>query len=87
MIGAMGTYHMTFVDNLDTYAGLILGYRAETHKEYNTVPIGAVPITHSGIAGALIAGAKYYLSDNFAVKAELGFGITWLTIGMNFKLY
>jgi hypothetical protein len=86
LIGAMGTYHMTFTDNLDTYAGLILCFRTETHKEFGNLPAGIPAPTNSGLAGSLFAGAKYYFTDNFAVKGELGFGITWLTIGVSFKL-
>ena len=86
LIGAMGTYHMTFTDNLDTYAGLILAFRAESHKEFGNLPAGLPVATHTGLAGSLFVGAKYYFTDNFAVKDEVGYGITWLTLGVSFKL-
>jgi hypothetical protein len=86
LIGAMGTYHMTFTENLDTYAGIILGYRLESYKEYGNVPVGLPVETNKGPLGDLFVGAKYYFTDNFALRGELGYGITWLTVGVTFKL-
>jgi len=34
LVGARGSYHMEFLDKLDTYAGLILGIRFTSSKEY-----------------------------------------------------
>jgi len=36
----------------------------------------------SGIAYSLYGGARYYFSENLAVFGELGYGISYLTVGL-----
>ncbi|MBN2350859.1 MAG: outer membrane beta-barrel protein [Bacteroidales bacterium] len=86
IIGARGTYHMEFMDNLDTYVGLLLGAKIVSFKyddpaweDYNTA-------AGSGLAYSFFVGGKYYFSDNIALMGELGYGIAWLTLGVTFKL-
>jgi hypothetical protein len=37
------------------------------------------------VAYSLFAGARYFLSDNFGVMAELGYGIAYLSLGASLK--
>jgi hypothetical protein len=83
IIGARGSFHYPLVNKLDTYTGLLLGYNIYSYK-YETTYLGA-----KGSAGNLMvawfAGARYYFSNNFAVMAEVGYGIAYLTVGVSFK--
>jgi hypothetical protein len=84
IIGARGAFHYALLDKLDTYAGLILGARIESWKWTGT----GTETTHSsngGLASSEFIGARYYFSDKFAVMAELGYGITYLNLGVALK--
>ena len=87
IIGARGTYHFTdLVDKLDLYGGLLLGVEIVSHKD--NIPDNDVfdDYNSGGLAYSLFAGARYYLSDNFAVMGELGYGIAVLSLGVSLKL-
>jgi len=81
VIGARGLFHYQFVDNLDTYAGLLLGYDSYMY--------GGTGYTNGGSSGldlSAFAGARYYFTDSFAAFGELGYGgIAILEIGVAMK--
>ena len=87
MAGARGTYHMEFIDKLDTYAGLILGIRFRREKLYGDWG----NYTADSDAGlyfdpGFFVGGKYFLSDNLAIFGELGYSLAYLTVGVTFRL-
>jgi hypothetical protein len=87
MIGARGTYHFTdLVDNLDLYGGITLGGKVVTTKSSDAYLDAYSSSAGSGLLSELFAGGRYYFSDNFAGMAELGYGISWLKIGLSLKL-
>jgi len=86
IIGARGTVHYPFVDKLDTYAGVMLGYNIVTVKETGDFPAGFDNASASSVAISAYIGGRYYFTDNFAAMAELGYGIAWLNIGVALKL-
>jgi hypothetical protein len=71
IIGARAALHYAFVDKLDTYAGVILGFNIVSKKEIGTHTDESKNITPSSPTSYLLAGARYYLTDNFAVFAEV----------------
>lgn len=84
IIGPRGTFHYPFVDKLDTYAGLMIGYNVVSSKWIGSgadVNISA----GGGVVSSFFLGARYYFSDNMAVMAELGYGVAYLNIGVAFK--
>ncbi len=84
IVGARGAYHKEFVENLDTYAGVLLGYNIASAKWEGTgleLPSPSV----GGIAYAGFAGARYHFGDSFGVFAEVGYGIALLTAGITMK--
>ena len=86
IIAGRGTFHYPFVEKLDTYVGLLLGYDIVSSKEFGT-PVGYdYSATSSGLAYSGFVGARYYFTEKFGVMAELGYGITYLNIGVAFKL-
>jgi hypothetical protein len=84
ILGARGSFHYPLVDKLDTYTGLLLGYNIYSYSYYDTY-FGA-KASGGGVTLAWFAGARYYFSDNFAVMGEIGYGISYLTLGVAFKL-
>jgi hypothetical protein len=70
--GVKGAFHYPFVDNLDTYAGIITGYSVSDLASY-------------GLDWGGFVGIRYYFSNSFGVNAEAGYGVTWLRGGITFK--
>jgi len=86
-IAPRATYHYQFVDKLDTYAGALLGLGIQSQKPYGTWPT-AEPDTKVNLVlvEAVFVGARYYFTRNFAGFAEVGVGVSYLTLGMTFKM-
>lgn len=85
--GARGSFHYPLIDNLDTYTGLMIGYEIVSSSEIGTIDAGYdYNTTSSGFVWSWYAGGRYFLSENFMVMAELGYGITYLNIGVALKL-
>ena len=87
VVGVRGALHYPLVEKLDTYGGLMLGYNIVTFKEIGTYPLGiATNSTGSGVAFSVYIGGRYYFTDNFAAMAELGYGISYLNLGIALKI-
>jgi hypothetical protein len=85
-IGARGNVHYSFLDNLDTYAGLFLGYDIVTSTEFgNAYPGYDYSYNTSRFIGSIYVGGRYFFNDKFAGMLELGSGITYLNIGVALK--
>ena len=88
---ARGSFHYQFVDNLDTYAGAMLGLYTYNSKHVvkdnngNSVVTDEQHTSNAGFAHSLFVGARYYFSDSFGVNAEAGYGFTNIAIGITFK--
>lgn len=89
ILGIRGAYHYEFLENFDTYAGLMLGYNIESFsdKTYSNdgIPYDYNGDTDSGLHLTLFIGGRYYFSDQWAAFAELGYGIATLQIGAAYK--
>lgn len=86
VLGARGNFHYPFVDKLDTYVGVLLGYNIVISTEFGTIGTYDTSPDRGRVAFAGYVGARYYFSDNFAAFTELGYGIAYLTLGVSFKL-
>jgi hypothetical protein len=84
VIGARGSFHYPLVNKLDTYAGLFLGYNIN-NTTYES-GYGGSSGTPSGFIFAWFVGARYYFTNKFAVMGEIGYGISYLTLGVSFKI-
>jgi hypothetical protein len=82
-IGARGSFHYPLVNKLDTYTGLLLGYRVNSYNETGTGT--NFDASSSGVVYSWYIGGRYYFSDKFAAMAELGIGITYLNLGIALK--
>jgi hypothetical protein len=87
ILGARGVFHYPFMDKLDTYAGLMLGFRVVSSKEFGDAVFGYnYSASSSGLASAFFVGGRYYFSDNLAAMMELGYGISYINLGIALKL-
>jgi hypothetical protein len=84
--GARGSFHYPLLNNVDTYTGLMLGYEIVSASEVGDIGGGSFSAVGSRIALAWYAGGRYFLSDNFSIMAELGYGITYLNLGVALRL-
>ena len=87
ILGARGSFHYDLlkVENLDTYGGAMLAFHILNSK--NNLPNG-YPYSRnysSDLYASLFAGMKYYFTDNVGAFLELGYGVSWATVGASFK--
>ena len=87
IIGARGYIHYALIDKLDTYGGVLLGYKSDVtivdnseYPEYNSKSTDGAPVV------TLFAGCRYFFTDNIAGMAELGWGMSVITLGVAVKL-
>jgi hypothetical protein len=85
VIGLRGALHYGFVDKLDTYAGLMLGYNVVSWKWLDNSLSSGSGNASSGLALGGYIGARYYFSDNIAAFAEAGYGAGNLNLGIALK--
>lgn len=81
VIGARGAFHYQFLEKLDTYAGLMLAYDIVSVSGNK----GVGSYDSSTFFVPVFVGARYYLTENLGVMAELGYGVSVLNIGVSYK--
>lgn len=81
VIGARSAYHFNFinVDNLDVYAGAMIGINIVTYNNDNFDSL------NGGLFGSIYGGARWYFNDTFGVFAELGYGASFFSLGAAFR--
>lgn len=88
IIGARGSFHYDLlqVKNLDTYGGAMLAFHILNRRENfpNGYPYDRT--YSSALYASLFAGSKYYFNDRVSAFLELGYGVSWATVGAAFKL-
>jgi len=84
VIGVRGALHYAFVDKLDTYAGLMLGYNIVSWNYYSSW-IGGSSNSSSAVVLSGFLGARYYFTDNVAAFAEVGYGVANINLGLSLK--
>jgi len=79
VIGPRGLFHYQFIEKLDTYGGLMMGWDIKNYpqSDYN--------LPGSEFSYSFFVGARYYITDNIGVFGELGYNIAPLEIGVCFK--
>jgi hypothetical protein len=85
LFGVRGSFHYPLANKLDTYTGLLLGYNIYSTKYYDAYS-GDYNASSSTVAFAWFAGARYYFNPKIAGMAEIGYGISYLTLGVSFKI-
>ena len=87
VLGVRGALHYQFVNRLDTYLGLFLGYNITMTNDYGSFPSGLRPSAPAvgGFEFAFYVGARYYLTQRFAVFGEVGYGLATVNLGLAYK--
>ncbi len=87
IVGARGYFHYAFVEKIDTYGGVLLGYKNEStnfigneNPEYNPDYSDGTPTAN------VFVGCRYFFNDRIAGMAELGWGMSLFTIGVTIKM-
>jgi hypothetical protein len=86
ILGARGSFHYPLVENIDTYTGLLLGYRILSANEFGTNTGLNYRAGSSGVIWAWYAGGRYYFNERLGGMLELGLGITYLNIGIALRI-
>ncbi|MDA3882429.1 MAG: hypothetical protein PF481_04045 [Bacteroidales bacterium] len=79
MAGVRGTFHYPFIEDFDTYVGLGLGL------SYNMYSISYLGSSYIHPEGGFFIGARYKMSETLTVFGELGYGISYLNVGLALK--
>jgi hypothetical protein len=87
IIAGRGAYHVDVFKNpnMDTYAGVTLGYNVVSWKEVGTARTGYSAGGSYLIYGGHL-GLRYYFSPQFGIQVELGYGLGLLNAGISYKL-
>lgn len=94
IVGVRGAYHFgRFIkeDKLDLYAGLLLGnnfahYNFSSNDPCSNHHSDTYAQSYGGFIFGGFVGARYRFTEKVGAFAEFGYGIAYLTIGVNFKL-
>jgi len=93
IFGVRGAYHFAeFVknDKVDLYLGAMLGYNYATYTYKTNEPCRNNVVyggpSYGGVAWSLYVGCRYRFTEKVGAFAELGYGISYLSLGVNFKL-
>ena len=82
LFGARGAFHYQFAPKLDTYAGLMLGYNYVNWK----TGYDASFYSYDSFGYNVFIGARYFFTDKIGAFAELGYGISYTTMGPPFLI-
>jgi hypothetical protein len=90
VIGVRSAYHYNGIqsDKWDIYGGVMLSYNILNYKYNDNSPGGTY--ANSGSYGSnagfsLYAGARYFVGKDLGILAELGYGVSYLNLGLALK--
>jgi hypothetical protein len=91
IVGVRSAYHYTGLDNekFDVYGGIMLSANIVSYKYKNNSGYSngyaSAGNYNSGAGFTGFVGGRYYFSDHIAAMAELGYSVSYLTLGASFK--
>ena len=83
ILGARGAFHYQFMPKLDTYAGIMLGYRVAS--SWSGSEVAGTAQSASQFDYSTYAGARYFFTENIGAFAEAGYGVAYLNLGVTCK--
>jgi len=91
VIGVRSAYHYQGIgnDKVDVFGGVMLSYNLLHYKYSDNAGNNGLfsgKSYGSGVGLTAYIGGRYYFSSNIAAMAELGYGVSYLTIGASLKL-
>ncbi len=89
ILGLRSAYHYNGInsDNFDVYGGIMLSYNLLNYKykDNNGNNVAGTGNYGSAAGFTLYVGGRYFFTPNIAAFAELGYGVSYLTLGLAFK--
>lgn len=91
IIGVRSAYHYNGLksENFDVYGGFMLSYNILSYSYEDNNPSG-VKFNNagygSGLGFSIYFGGRYFFTKRLAAQAELGYGITIISLGIAFKI-
>lgn len=87
VLGPRGAFHYTW-EKAEAYGGLMIGYTIVSAKYTSTYPGAPVLASSasSGLGVGIFAGGRYLFTNHIGVFGELGYGTSYLNLGVCFKL-
>lgn len=86
IVGARGSYHFNIWDKMDTYGGLMLGYAVASAKwDTDNQYLNDGSFAAGGVNLSAYIGGRYDINENIGAFAEIGYGISVLTVGATMK--
>ncbi len=88
------TYGLNITDSFEVHAGTMMGVQFSYDKTSASASASGTGIeskekksdTSAGFAYSEVVGCRYFISDNFGVSAEVGYGsVTYLNVGFSFR--
>lgn len=85
ILGGRGGLHYPFVEDLDTYVGVMLGVNIITGSFFGDKDSDRSSRPPQLIF-SLYAGGRYYVTEELALMAEIGYGVAYLSLGIAYRL-
>ena len=89
------TYGLNITDSFEVHAGTMLGVNLNYSKKTDKVSSEVVDVSTkpekdrdlgAGFAYSEVFGCRYFLSDNFGLTAEVGYGsVSYLNVGFSYR--
>jgi hypothetical protein len=87
IIGPRAYFHYDFLEELDTYAGVMVGYNIVSSSSFGSYSYGGnYTASGSGLLFSGFIGARYSFTEKLAAMAEIGSGIAYFNIGITITL-
>ncbi len=85
-LAGRGNYYFVNEAEYNVYGGVMLGFaHYSLKKDSNSNNNTNISSSGSKTIFGVQVGARYFLSDNFALNAELGYGVNIFSIGISYK--
>jgi len=93
IIGPRATYHFDMVDltgskewnKIDVYGGAFLGLKFESAKYTLPGTSSKEKNNKTSLTTDLFAGLRYGFTDNIGAFGEIGFGVSYFSVGVNWR--
>ncbi|MCA6364801.1 MAG: hypothetical protein IM638_17335 [Bacteroidetes bacterium] len=92
IFGVRAAWHLQELDGLnlekwDLYGGIMIGFNnvGYTYKDNDPAFDYSSNNYGSSVGWSSFLGARYFLSEKFALQGELGYGISYLSVGLAYK--
>jgi hypothetical protein len=85
ILGPRGVFHYSPLPKLDTYGGVMLGYKIVGSSVYGSSSgSDSYTVNGSDVGYSIFVGARYFVASNVAIFAETGYGIAPIETGISF---